>query len=75
MNKKQRHCMRCGRRIFNPSDICFECNEEWQTYMKDHPLKTNIDYSRDNVEQKLREMREESNKRWKDFIGEKVMFT
>jgi hypothetical protein len=43
--------------------------------MKTHPLKTNIDYSRDNVEQKLREMREESNKRWKGFISEKVMFT
>lgn len=75
MRKKSRFCIRCRRKISNPSDICFECNKEWQTYIKIHPLKTNIDYSRDNVEQKLKEMREESDKRWKGFISEKVMFT
>lgn len=50
-----RNCFRCGRRISNDSEICFDCNNEWQKYMKTHPL---ADY------QNL------SMVRWKEFLND-----
>lgn len=52
-------CERCGREKRNPSILCSNCSDEFQKYMKTHPLSTY-----DNLVQ----MRKESDKRWSNFI-------
>jgi len=54
-------CIRCGRNKRNDSELCFECNEEWQKYMRDNPLKTYSDFHLFEIE---------NDKRWNNFINE-----
>jgi hypothetical protein len=56
------HCKRCGRKTTNGSDLCWECNRDYQRYMKDHPLPSgclNIDL-----------VLKEDSERWEAFIHE-----
>lgn len=58
-----RRCSRCGRKILNPSELCWKCNEEFQSYMNIHPLSNEAYESASE-----RMMRREAEKRFRDFI-------
>jgi hypothetical protein len=62
--KQTRHCMRCGKKIINPTDLCAQCNLKLQTYMKTHPVYVGPDIER---------MKAEDQKRYYDFVFEPAM--
>ena len=56
-----RKCAKCGKNKRNSSSICYDCNEDWDRYMKAHPLK-------------FYPSQEESNARWHEWLKEKIQF-